>query len=252
MSVALKTQRLLTANDAYAVRLATSAQEVHRAQQLRFAVFNLEMNEGLATSFVTGRDEDPFDAVCDHLIVEHCPTGAVVGTYRLQTGLSAARRLGYYSAQEFDFSPYEAIRDQTIELGRACVERNHRNLSVLGLLWKGIAQYATSHRAHYLIGCSSISSRDPAAGATVYADISRRHLAAPKFRTRPLPHFECQMHELTDNPPSVPKLLRAYLSLGARVCGPPAIDREFGSIDFLTLLDLDALPPQVRTRFLGQ
>jgi putative hemolysin len=252
MNATLKTQRLLTANDAYAVRLATRKDEIHRAQELRFNVFNLEMNEGLAASFVTRRDADPFDAVCDHLIVEHRPTSAVVGTYRLQAGPSAARHLGYYSAQEFDFSPYEAIRAATIELGRACVERNHRNLSVLGLLWKGIADYATAHGAHFLIGCSSISSRDPAAGATVYADIARRHLAAPKFRTRPLPHYECHMHELTDNPPAVPKLLRAYLSLGAKICGPPAIDREFGSIDFLTLLDLAVLPPQVRTRFLGQ
>jgi len=34
---------------------------------------------------------------------------------------------------------------------------------------------------------------------------------------------------------SVPKLLRTYLAIGARICGPPAIDREFKTIDFLTL-----------------
>ena len=37
--------------------------------------------------------------------------------------------------------------------------------------------------------------------------------------------------------PAIPKLLRAYLSLGARICGAPAIDREFGTIDFLAVLD---------------
>ena len=46
-----------------------------------------------------------------------------------------------------------------------------------------------------------------------------------------------------------PKLLRAYLSIGAKICGPPAIDREFGTIDFLTLLDLQALPAMVRAHF---
>ncbi len=47
-----------------------------------------------------------------------------------------------------------------------------------------------------------------------------------------------------------PKLLRAYLTLGAKICGPPAIDREFGTIDFLTLLDLQALHPRMATKFL--
>jgi putative hemolysin len=47
------------------------------------------------------------------------------------------------------------------------------------------------------------------------------------------------------------KLLRAYLTIGAKICGLPAIDREFGTIDFLTLLDLQTLPKIVRAHFLG-
>ena len=35
--------------------------EVRAAQSLRFQVFNLELNEGLQESYVTGLDEDPFD-----------------------------------------------------------------------------------------------------------------------------------------------------------------------------------------------
>jgi putative hemolysin len=45
-------------------------------------------------------------------------------------------------------------------------------------------------------------------------------------------------------------LLRAYLAIGARICGPPAIDREFRTIDFLTMLDLQTLHPRVAARFL--
>lgn len=48
----------------------------------------------------------------------------------------------------------------------------------------------------------------------------------------------------------VPKLLRAYLAIGAKICGPPALDRGFKTIDFLTLLDLQALDPRVGARFL--
>jgi putative hemolysin len=48
----------------------------------------------------------------------------------------------------------------------------------------------------------------------------------------------------------VPKLLRAYLTIGAKICSEPAIDREFKTIDFLTLLDLQTLHPRVAARFL--
>jgi putative hemolysin len=48
----------------------------------------------------------------------------------------------------------------------------------------------------------------------------------------------------------VPRLLRAYLALGARICSTPALDRTFGTIDYLTLLDLETLHPRVARRFL--
>jgi putative hemolysin len=236
----------------YAIRLARSAEEVRAAQQLRFEVFNLELNEGLEQSYATGLDEDPFDAVCDHLIVEQVATGHVVGTYRLQTGVSAAKKLGYYCAQEFEFSVFEPLRNEIVELGRACVHRQHRNLVVLGLLWKGIADYATGRGARYLIGCSSLTSQNPAEGASAYSELCRNHLVGPPFRTTPLAACECPLDHLTGETFQIPKLLRAYLTVGAKICGPPALDREFQTIDFLTLLDLETLSPQTRERFFGQ
>jgi len=235
----------------YAMRLARQPHELRSAQTLRFQVFNLELNEGLEQSFLTGLDEDPFDAVCDHLIVEHVPSGQIVGTYRLQTGLNAAAQRGYYCAQEFEFDVFEPFRTEMIELGRACVHRQHRNLVVLGLLWKGIADYALQHGARYLIGCSSLTSLDPAVGASAYADLCRRHLAPAAWRTRPMEAYDCSLNQLAAEPVAIPKLLRAYLTLGAKICGPPALDRQFKTIDFLTLLDLDTLPPLARQRFLG-
>ena len=191
------------------------------------------------------------DAVCDHLIVEHLPSRQIVGTYRLQTGANAATKLGYYSAQEFDFQPYEPFRAETIELGRACVHIEHRNLVVLGMLWKGIADYAQQRGARYLLGCSSITSQDPAVGASAYTELCRKNLAQPAWRTQPLPEYECPLNQLAEEPVKIPKLLRAYLSVGAKICGPPALDRSFKTIDFLTLLDLAILPPVVRQRFMS-
>jgi len=168
MKTPIEALRLIVShNSTYAVRLTRSEADLRRAQALRFAVFNVELNEGLEGSHETGLDADPFDPVCDHLLVEHAASGEVVGTYRLQTGPSAASHRGYYSAQEFDFSPYELLRDEMIELGRACVHKDHRNMVVLGLLWKGIADYAREHGARFLCGCSSLTSQDAAAGAAV-------------------------------------------------------------------------------------
>jgi len=235
----------------YTARLAINPAEVRAAQSLRFEVFNLELHEGLEQSYATGMDEDAFDAVCDHLIVEHLPSQSIVGTYRLQTGVNAAKNLGYYCAQEFEFACLEPLREQMVELGRACVHPQHRNLVVLGMLWKGIADYAKARGGRYLFGCSSLTSQDATVGASAYTDLCRKHLVDPQWRTRPLPAFDCSLSQLAGETVQIPKLLRAYLSLGAKICGPPALDRQFKTIDFLTLLDLEAMPLLARQRFLG-
>jgi putative hemolysin len=248
----LESVRLLVSSpDNYSARLARNVEEIHAAQTLRFEVFNLELNEGLAQSYARGFDEDPFDAVCDHLIVEHLPSQQIVGTYRLQTGAKAEKNLGYYCAAEFEFDVFEPLRMEMVELGRACVHRQHRNLVVLGMLWKGIADYARQHHVRYLIGCSSLTSQDAAVGASAYADLCRKHLVEPQWRTRAVTAYECSLSRLAAEPITIPKLLRAYLTIGAKICGPPALDRQFKTVDFLTLVDLNALSPLARQRFLS-
>lgn len=236
---------------AYRLRLASSAQDVKAAQALRFEVFNLELDEGLVQSYDTGLDADPFDAVCDHLLVEEASSGAVIGTYRLQTGSRAAAGIGYYSEREFDFAPFEALRSQLVELGRACIHREHRSFAVLNLLWKGIGDYALQRGCRYLIGCSSITSQDESVGAAAYQRLVPQ-LAAAGLRTRPRATFECSLAVVASQAPRIPRLLSAYLAMGAAICGPPAIDREFRTIDFLTCADLQSpaiLAMQERGRF---
>jgi putative hemolysin len=237
---------------AYRLRFAESLHDLEAACRLRFLVFNLELGEGLETAYEQGYDTDQFDSVCDHLIVEHARTHQVVGTYRLQTGTSAARNLGYYSAREFDFAPYEPLRGSIVELGRASIHREHRSFQVLSLLWKGIAAYARERQSRYLIGCSSLTSQDPLVGSAMYESL-QRHLADPKFRTTPLLDYDMPLLQAdsTNTKVQPPKLLRAYLSIGANICGRPALDREFKTIDFLTLLDLESMSNCARSRFLS-
>jgi len=73
--------------------------------------------------------------------------------------------------------------------------------------------------------------------------------AEPALQTVPLPAFALDMEGKPVGPQEPPKLLRAYLALGAKICGTPAIDREFKTIDFLTIVDLANLPDRVRSRF---
>jgi putative hemolysin len=232
----------------YRTRLAAGAEDLRAAQRLRFQVFNIELREGLQQSWDNQLDADRFDEACDHLLIEQAGTGEVVGTYRLQTGPSAAQHHGYYSAQEFDFAPYEEYRAEIVELGRACVHHEHRKMNVLQLLWRGIAQYATERGARYLIGCSSLTSQDPALGHAMYQKMAPSH-APEEFRTVPRPEFLLPPAEPLADCPEPPRLLRAYLAVGAKICSTPALDREFRTIDFLTLVDIKSLPPAVYNRF---
>lgn len=234
----------------YHARMATTPEEIDAACRLRFDVFNMELGEGLASSWHTGLDQDQFDQVCDHLIVEDQSEQKIVGTYRMQSGSNATFYFGYYSEQEFDFSPYEPLRRQTLELGRACIAREHRSSEVLTLLWRGIAHYSRAHRLRYLIGCSSVNSSEPGDGWSIYRQLSD-FLAPESLQTRPQKAYALPGNSgsCADNI-KVPRLLRTYIAVGAKICGMPAWDREFQTIDFLTLLDLAQLSPAAKSRFL--
>lgn len=236
--------------EAYAARLAVTDAERAAVYRLRFLVFNLEMQEGLESAYVCGRDVDRYDDVCDHLVVEEKKSGMIVGTYRIQRGEVAGANFGYYSEQEFDFTPYEAMRGEIVELGRACIHRDHRTPEVLHLLWRGIARYALAHGGRYMMGCCSLPSQNPDMGHAVYASLMS-YRAEERLRTTPMAEFRMPASVGPTAEERAPKLLRAYLAIGAQICGEPAIDREFKTIDFLTLLDLHTLHPRVAARFLN-
>jgi putative hemolysin len=236
---------------AYVARLALTEQAREEVYRLRFRVFNLELNEGLMSAYADGQDRDRYDAVCDHLMVEDRMSGEIVGTYRIQMGGTAGENFGYYSEQEFCFAPYRAMRGEIVELGRACIHREHRSAEVLNLLWRGIARYALVNGGRYMMGCCSLTSQDPAMGHAVYRSLTS-YLVGPELRTAPTAEYALPEADGVVDEVKVPKLLRAYLTIGAKICGEPAIDREFGTIDFLTLLDLQTLHPRVAARFLGR
>src|SRR5512134_502050 len=107
----------------YRLAFAQTADDLDRVLQLRFRVFNLELGEGLDEAYVTGRDEDRFDAQFHHLMILLRESGEVVGTYRMQTA-DMALSGRFYSSDEFDLSTVPAeVMARSVEVGRACVAR---------------------------------------------------------------------------------------------------------------------------------
>ena len=236
----------------YRLQFARTADDLDRILRLRFTVFNLELGEGLDLAYVSGKDEDDFDARFHHLMIESRETGEVVGTYRMQTAAMAERNGGFYSADEFDLGGIPAdVLARSVELGRACVARDHRNGRVLHLLWRGLASYLVWNRLTCLFGCCSLTSQDPRLGRAVMARLTRERLLDDCVRVTPLPHTACDGDsEAGPEPePHIPALFQSYLNLGAKVWGPPAIDRLFKTIDFIVGLDVTALDPTVLRAF---
>jgi len=239
--------------DHYELAFARSEEDLLEVQRLRFEVFNVELDEGLDESFDIGRDADDFDNTCHHLLVRDQVDGAIVGTYRMQTHAMADAGLGFYSSIEFDLSDWpNAVTHNAVELGRACIASDHRSLPVLNLLWRGLGSYLRHSGCRYLFGCSSLTSQDPREGIAMLKYFEAKDMMHPDLRVTPQPGYACEVEGEVEpaTASDVPRLMRVYISTGARMCGPPAIDREFGTIDFLTFYDIKNLEPSA-ARFFG-
>ena len=236
----------------YRLRFARSASDIDRLLKLRFEVFNLELGEGLEESFATGRDADCFDASCHHILVEH-ESGDLIGTYRMQTAAMAARGQGFYSAGEYELNALpRSVLDQSVEVGRACIHREHRKRTVLFLLWKGLARYLVHNRCRYLFGCCSLTSQDQAAGIRLYEQLQAAGKIHPEIDVPPIARTRCEApaDRVAATPDiEVPPLFATYLRYGALVCSRPAIDREFKTIDYLVLMDTASLSRRTRLIF---
>lgn len=253
---ATQAPRLELREGRYFLRLAHNAMDLDAVLKLRFEVFNLELGEGLLASYRTGRDQDEFDRQCHHLIVEDTETGNVIGTYRLQTNEMAAAGNGFYSAGEFDLSPLpDDVVLNSLELGRACIAPAHRHTNVLYLLWKGLAAYVIQTRKRYLFGCCSLTSQDARAGWAVYRQLQLGNHLHSTFFVAPQPGFVCEPEGEQFRPlpaAKIPKLFRAYLRFGAKVCSPPTMDREFKTIDYFVLMDCQQLGAAAYQMFFGK
>ncbi|AHH16796.1 acetyltransferase (GNAT) domain-containing protein [Nocardia nova SH22a] len=237
--------------------LVVSSDLDHRraAQRLRYRVFADEPGFDIPDN-AEGLDADLFDDHCDHLLVRDDLTDRFVGCYRMLPPDKVRAAGGYYTATEFDLSAMDPEGQRIVEMGRACVVPDHRNGSVLTLMWAGILHYIQLTGYDWVMGCVSVPMRDTPADppgmnvAAVRNMLLSKHAGDPQRRVRPYRPVLVDGRPLdeVDAParPKLPPLLRGYLRLGAEICGEPAHDPDFGVADFVALLGLET----INTRYL--
>ena len=233
------------------VRLATTPEEVDAAQALRYRVFYEEMGAApSADATSTHRDRDEFDQVADHLlVVDHAiadRSAGVVGTYRLIQREGADSIGRFYSADEYDIGPILNFPGKVLELGRSCVEMEHRGRAVMQLLWRGIAAYIDLHGIDLMFGCASLNGTDPDALAQELTYLYGHHLAPPALRPRALPerYVEMRRFDPAQLDPrranqSLPPLIKGYLRVGGFVGDGAVIDRQFNTVDVAIVVKTD-------------
>lgn len=250
---------VLVETENFSVKLAKNHEEVEKAQRLRYEVFNLEQGRGLKSVEKYGIDFDEFDEYCLHILVLEKPFGKVIGTYRAHLGCVANSAKGFYSSKEYEIHGLYKIADRCLELGRTCVSPEHRSGSVIALLWSGITELLQRANLIYMLGCVSLEIREPAVGWAVYEYIANKYqvcsdctvIPRPGFRLeRPPRHvIEKVLADEKNLKKNIPPIFKGYLRLGARICGEPALDREFGTIDFFILMDVTKAPLRYKQHF---
>ena len=229
-------------NARYVVGFAVSQRSMEEVFRLRYQVFNQELGEGLVQSHLTGMDRDPLDEQMSHLVVVERATGEIVGTYRLQTIQAGLEHAGVYSAQEYDLGELTPYFSSMGECGRACIAREHRSAAVLLLLWAGLRDFMRVARVRWMIGCCSLTSQNVPDGWRALHTLRERDALHQEFYLPATAPYSCgpEMAESAfagEAEFKIPKLFGAYLRLGAHVISEPAIDRDFGTIDFLIMQD---------------
>ncbi len=242
---------ILAEDSRFLVRLAAGEYEIESAMRLRYRVFSEEL--GSDTGALSNLDSDAHDETCDHLLLIERRSGETVGTYRMKSIEQAGGIAGFYSNDEFTVEslPFEVLR-QGVETGRACIAAEHRSTRAIFLLWKALARHLTATRKRYFFGCCSIFTKDQADGMRAFSYLSDQGFLHEKYRLeprRPIPPLD--QIELSAVKFKLPGLFEMYLRIGSRVCGPPAYDAAFGTVDFFVVFDLEEMDPKYRKMFLG-
>ncbi len=244
------------------VRLAKNAADVDAAQALRYRIFYNEMQASPTPRMrQAGRDFDPYDSACDHLlIVDHkhdSGISSVVGTYRMMRKESANNAAGFYSEAEFDLGPLLDYPGEALELGRSCIDPAYRKRGAMQLLWAGVAQYIFERDIEILFGCGSLPGTDLNEARLALSYLHHFHLAplesqpcALDLRAARIDLLPKDMIDPVAAQRQLPPLMKGYLRLGCMVGRGAVIDHRFNTIDVCVVLESDRLTERYRRHYI--
>lgn len=245
---------IIIEKNGFIVKIASTQEEIMQVYRLRFEVFNLELGEGLDSSYMSGIDKDEFDEQFMHLAVIDKSNNKVAATYRIQTYDMAQKHQGFYSAQRFDFKDFPKQIQQTgLEVSRACISRIYRSSKVFFLLWQGLAIVLLNNNMRYFFGCSSIPSTNPQEANDMIKLFEAMAVNHPNIRLKTLPKYKCTYKntEVDISKVNLPQLFNIYLKFHCQICSDPCFDEPFKTITFLTLHDTKNVPQRTVDLFLG-
>ena len=222
------------------------------AQHLRHSVFAAEFGAQFDSS-EPQIDRDRFDDYCDHVVVFDGET--VVATTRILSWDGAQKAGGFYSEGEFELSGLKTLGASLAEVGRTCVHPDYHNGATIAMLWNRVGEYLQERSVKHVMGCASISMNDGGGNAwRIYQRLARSTMAPEALQVSPtLPLPESAMAETDSNlSPVIPALIRAYVRLGARVCGQPCWDPDFNCADIPVVLEVAAMAPRYARHFMGR
>jgi L-ornithine Nalpha-acyltransferase len=234
----------------YTVRLATTPDDLTAAQRLRYQVFVQELGgTGPMVDHANQLERDAFDPFFDHLILvdrrlDPATHAHVIGAYRVLPGDRRAAAGRFYSETEFDLTPLLASGRRLLELGRSCVDADHRGGTAMFHLWNGLADYVLDRGIEVLFGVASFHGTDIAPLAKPLAYLHHHHLAPPEMRVKALPPHRQRMDLIPVQDldrkaamAATPALIKAYLRLGGFVGDGAWIDAEFNTTDVCLVMD---------------
>lgn len=241
----------------YILKTAENASELEQILRIRHQVFYQELQNKKNFFKI---ELDSLDFKCDHLLIIDRVTEETVGCYRL---LSSHFFKRFYSQTEFNLDALMAENDVKLELGRASILPAHRNGLVIQLLWRGITAYMKQTDTRFLMGCSSVQTLNPEEITFLIKKIEDEDLVEDQYHIRPTFKYHPYNHGVslvgssffdfsTASKMELPPLIQSYLKAGAKLSPLPAVDRDFGCVDFFTLLDRESMNPLFLRRYFGK
>ncbi|QFU08492.1 hypothetical protein PARPLA_03093 [Rhodobacteraceae bacterium THAF1] len=241
--------------------LTRDPDQIAAAQALRYTVFVTELGgQGAGVDHAAGRESDPFDALCTHLILRDMARtegDRVVGVYRLLDQDSAAQAGRFYSETEYDLAPLRASGRRLLELGRSCLHPDYRGGAAMFHMWSGLAAHVEEAGIDTLFGVASFHGTDVDALAAPLSILHHRHLAPPECRVTARAPQAVSMDRLPDGSydraaamRAVPALIKGYLRLGGVVGEGAWVDRHFNTTDVCLVMDTARLSERARAIYL--